>query len=398
MLIIKGDYIDVEKSNLEIVERKGIGHPDTLADKLAEECSKTYSKYCLENYGCILHHNIDKLYIGAGLFKYEENEIKKYNNITIRLNGRVSNTMNGKTIDLEKIFVPVIKKYLKAIIPKLDVENDLDIVINCTQNTKRNYWFEPRNINDIPDVKQVTAGDTALCVAHGGKSLCEKLAIDIERLFYEFDTDGYMNPKYEDIGQDIKIMISRIKYDIDITMCIPVLRGYYSDDDEYNYIIKKYTKIVKLYLEQVKKENFKYNISVHINHKDDGTVDKYTLCLGSCIECGEEGIVGRGNNSQGIISMLRPHTVEASYGKNMRYHTGRAVDFMARRAVDRIYNELGIKCSLYALTRNRNSLFNPYVFYLSVNKKVKCSEIKKIIKEEFSEEYINKIFEHNLVY
>jgi len=30
---------------VEIVERKGIGHPDTVCDALAEELSRAYSKY-----------------------------------------------------------------------------------------------------------------------------------------------------------------------------------------------------------------------------------------------------------------------------------------------------------------------------------------------------------------
>lgn len=397
MLIIKNDYTDLENNNLEIVERKGIGHPDTLADKLAEECSRAYSKYCIDNYGCVLHHNIDKLYIGAGLFKYENNEIKKYQNIVVNLNGRVSNTMNGKMIDLEEIFVPVIKRYLKSVLPKLDVDNDLDININCTQNTKRDYWYSPRNLDDVPDSKSVTAGDTALCIAYGGLTLCESLSLDIERLFYTFNEYGYMTPKYNDIGQDIKIMISRIEKKIDITMCIPVLKGYYNNDEEFDNIIKKYESIVKEYIDSLKLEKQGYNTTIHVNYKDDGTIDKYTLCIGTCAECGEEGIVGRGNNSQGFIASLRPHSVEASCGKNIRYHTGRAVDYMSRKAVERIYNELGIKCILYALTRNRNSLFEPYVFYLSIEKDIDKKLINKIISEEFNEKYLlNSLEKHNL--
>ena len=141
MLLIKEDYIDLEQSEIEIVERKGIGHPDTLADKLAEECSRAYSRYCLDHFGCILHYNIDKLYIGAGLFRYEEGKIKKYHNIVVNLNGRVSNTMNGEKIDLEAIFVPVIRKYLSTVMPRLDVVHDVTININCTQNTKREFWM-----------------------------------------------------------------------------------------------------------------------------------------------------------------------------------------------------------------------------------------------------------------
>ena len=60
---INTNYKDPEAQDLEIVERKGIGHPDTLADALANEVSSAYSRYCLENFGFILHHNIDKFYI-----------------------------------------------------------------------------------------------------------------------------------------------------------------------------------------------------------------------------------------------------------------------------------------------------------------------------------------------
>lgn len=390
MLLIKEDYIDLEQSEIEIVERKGIGHPDTLADKLAEECSRAYSRYCLDHFGCILHYNIDKLYIGAGLFRYEEGKIKKYHNIVVNLNGRVSNTMNGEKIDLEAIFVPVIRKYLSTVMPRLDVVHDVTININCTQNTKREFWYSPRNILDVPDANTVTAGDTALCVAHGGLTFCENLALSIEQQLYEFSEDGYMKPKFFDIGQDIKFMISRIGKNVDITMCIPVLKGCYETEQEFDQIILKYQKIIEDYLLKIDNSN-QYNMKVHINYKDDGTVDKYSLCIGSCIECGEEGIVGRGNNSRGIIPAFRAHTVEAPFGKNMRYHTGCVVDFMARNAANRIYKELGFKCSLYALTRNRNSLYEPYVFYVSVEKGADHKQIERIIKQEFSSSYLEKI-------
>ena len=36
--------IPVEKQKVEIVERKGIGHPDTLADGIAESMSRALSR------------------------------------------------------------------------------------------------------------------------------------------------------------------------------------------------------------------------------------------------------------------------------------------------------------------------------------------------------------------
>lgn len=396
MLIIRDDYVSPEDNLIEITERKGIGHPDTLADMLAIECSKAYAKFCLKNYGCVLHYNLDKLYIGAGLFKYEEGKVIKKSNIIVNLNGRVTNTMNGEKIDLDNIFKPVIKKYLKTVLPRLDVENDLTININSTQNTKRDYWYSPRDINDVPDYKNVTAGDTALCVAHGDFTFCESLALYLESILYDKTIEGYMSPKYKDIGQDIKFMVSRIGKKVEVTICLPVLRGCYKNDMEYDKIIKKYERIFYKSLDNFDNPRG-YQVVIRVNYKDDGTIDKYTLCIGTCAECGEEGIVGRGNDGQGLISAFRPHTVEAPFGKNVRYHTGYVVSFMAQRAVSRIYKELGVRCMIYAITRNRNSLYDPYVFYLSVDNKQDEGKIREIILSEFNKDYLDKIFEKELV-
>ena len=396
-LQIEKDYKDPENNNIEIVERKGIGHPDTIADKLAFECSRVYSKYCMEHFSCILHHNIDKLYIGAGLFLLEDNKIVRHNPIRVELNGRVSNTMNGQTIDLEALFVPVIKNYLKSIIPRIDCENDLNILINCTQFSKREFWYSPRNIDDIPDAKELFAADTSLCVLHGTKTFCEKMAMELEQSFWEYDKFGYAHPKFDDVGQDIKVMVSRINQEVIATLCVPVYKDIYTTKDEYDEIIRKHEK--RLYGVASKIENpHNYTYKIEINRMPDGGYRNYSLVLGSCIECGEEGLVGRGNNAQGIISSFREHTVEAPCGKNERYHTGRVINFMGENAVKRINDELGIKTTLYCLTRNRGSIYEPYLFYLSVDKIENENEIRKIIEEEFKDNFMDKILNSTILY
>lgn len=391
-LIIAKNYLDPEKSEIEVVERKGMGHPDTLADKLAEECSRVYAKYCYEKYGVILHYNFDKLYIGAGLFKYENNKINKYSNIIVNINGRVSNTMNGEKIDVDEILKPVIKKYLKSVMPRLDVENDLTININCTQNTKREYWYMPRNVDDIPDYTSIMANDTSLCVSNGGYTFCEKLALNIEQLFWNYTEDGYPTPKYNDIGQDIKVMVTRIGKKINLSISLPVYKDKFETDEEFVFIIKKYENLVKEKISKMDEAN-DYEINIGINKLPDGTFDKYSLIIGSCCECGEEGVVGRGNNSQGVISALRPHTMEAACGKNARYHTGCVLSFIGNEVTKRIFEEEGIYCTLYCMTRNKNPLLSPYLFYLSVDREYDKEKILKIVNEEFNENFISKILE-----
>ena len=64
-LTVARDFLDPATFPIEMVERKGVGHPDSLADALANEISVVFSRHCLERFGLVLHHNLDKLYIGA---------------------------------------------------------------------------------------------------------------------------------------------------------------------------------------------------------------------------------------------------------------------------------------------------------------------------------------------
>jgi S-adenosylmethionine synthetase len=56
----------VAEAEVEIVERKGLGHPDTLCDAAMEHISQALSEAYLERFGAILHHNCDKGLLVAG--------------------------------------------------------------------------------------------------------------------------------------------------------------------------------------------------------------------------------------------------------------------------------------------------------------------------------------------
>ncbi|MDG7049427.1 MAG: methionine adenosyltransferase, partial [Nitrososphaerota archaeon] len=51
---------------IEFVERKGAGHPDTVCDRASEELSMALSRYYLDNFGRVLHHNVDKCVLVGG--------------------------------------------------------------------------------------------------------------------------------------------------------------------------------------------------------------------------------------------------------------------------------------------------------------------------------------------
>ncbi|MFB5597726.1 MAG: methionine adenosyltransferase, partial [Nitrosopumilaceae archaeon] len=54
------------KKRFEIVERKGVGHPDTICDLIMNEVSIELSKMYLKETGAVQHHNMDKGLLVAG--------------------------------------------------------------------------------------------------------------------------------------------------------------------------------------------------------------------------------------------------------------------------------------------------------------------------------------------
>ncbi|MDH5795909.1 MAG: methionine adenosyltransferase, partial [Candidatus Bathyarchaeota archaeon] len=60
------EQVPLEEQKIEVVERKGLGHPDTMCDSIMNEVSVNLSKEYLDKTGYILHHNIDKSLLAAG--------------------------------------------------------------------------------------------------------------------------------------------------------------------------------------------------------------------------------------------------------------------------------------------------------------------------------------------
>ena len=66
IIVEKIAYTPIEKQMVELVERKGIGHPDSIADGLSESVSRALCKMYLERYDRVLHHNTDETQIVGG--------------------------------------------------------------------------------------------------------------------------------------------------------------------------------------------------------------------------------------------------------------------------------------------------------------------------------------------
>lgn len=379
------DYKDPSLLPIEIVERKGVGHPDSLADALANEVSIKFSNYCLNNFGCVLHHNVDKLYIGGGHFINNFGFYEKIKPVIVQTNGRMSNVFGDLSIDIESIQKDAISSYLFKVMPLLK-QDDVVIVPNASQCTKVPYWYTPRGIDDIPDATEPKANDTSFCVSSWPPTPSEVIAYNLERYFWS-EIDGLPIPRFPEIGQDIKVLVLRKDLELEVTLCVPTISTFTNSFQEYKEIIGKHESNLQRIAEEIL-HNSNLKVSVNVNQYQK----LYMLGVGSCIECGEEGLVGRGNSINGIISSHRIHTQESWAGKNPVYHTGRVLGYLTQKLARVISTELGVKCTVSSMTRAGDSLIPPRFLGVSTDKQVDLKAVEKIVEENLLEvDYLKEI-------
>lgn len=385
--LINNNYIDPEKLDLEIVERKGLGHPDTLADGVANYVSIKYSEFCLANFGVVLHHNLDKVYVGGGIIEKSFEGQKTVKPINVVLNGRISDEFSGEKIDITNLITKWTKEYLSYILPNINTNKDIKILVNCNQAAEKgSVWYRPRNIGDLPEYERLYANDTSVCVAHSPMTVAENITYSLEQYFWD-RTSRAPKFKYADYGQDIKVMTVREEDNFEVTLCVPVLMGKINNWDEYEEKVKDIEDKLRIFA----KQNFpQTKVSIYVNKGREG-YRKYTLPKGTCAEVGEEGIVGRGNNSRGIISIFRPHTMEAPFGKNPKYHTGKVLGFLAQKLSDEIYKNTGAKNTVVFLTKNEQDLLPPFLTELSVSQDVDKKQIEEIFNSVMKADYLKEI-------
>ena len=93
------------RRHVEIVERKGTGHPDTICDALAEELSRTLCRYYLDNFGLVLHHNVDKALLWGGISRTAFGGGEIIEPMEIFLSGRATSEYQGKVVPIHELAV-----------------------------------------------------------------------------------------------------------------------------------------------------------------------------------------------------------------------------------------------------------------------------------------------------
>jgi S-adenosylmethionine synthetase len=394
--IEKDNAKNIEKQRIEIVERKGLGHPDYLADSIAENFSINLSKYYIEHFGRILHHNVDKLEVIGGETKPAFNGGKITKPITILFSGRATGSVDNDTIPLKEIAENSAKTWIKHNIRFLDAD-------------KLRYLFETNNGSvNLADAFQRNgkpgSNDTSFAVGYYPYSVLENLVLKTE----DYLNSKEFKSKFQFSGEDIKIMGVRIKNKIKITIAMAMVDKFISSEEDY---FKKKKEVAEDALEYIKNLNEKLENESMINQKrkielaingmdkkNRGIKGCYLTVTGLSAESGDDGAVGRGNRVNGLITPNRVMTLEAAAGKNPVNHIGKIYSLFSFDLSKKIYDKFGIKNQIKMVGRIGNDLSKPLAFSLVLERnadKTQKKDIIAFINEELSSinEITNKIIE-----
>jgi methionine adenosyltransferase (EC 2.5.1.6) len=329
-------WADIDSLDVELVERKGVGHPDYIADSASEEASRKLSLYYLKNYGVILHHNLDKTLLvgGQAAPKFKGGEV--LHPIYIVVSGRATTevkTEHGtESIPVGTIIIESVKEWIKDHFRYLDPEKHVVVDYKIGKgSTDLVGIFEASK-------KVPLSNDTSFGVGFAPYSKLENLVFNTERLLNSKE----IKAKIPEIGEDIKVMGLRKGNRIELTVAMAVISQLVEDINQY-INVKEETKNQILDLAAKLVPNYDVKVNINTGDKiDRGIV--YLTVTGTSAEHGDDGMTGRGNRATGLITPMRPMSLEATAGKNPVNHVGKLYNIVANLIAQKVSQEVkGVK-------------------------------------------------------
>ncbi|QSG07269.1 methionine adenosyltransferase [Halapricum desulfuricans] len=315
------DRNPIESRATEFVERKGLGHPDSICDGVAEAVSRRLSQHYLEEYGRVLHHNTDTVQLVAGTTAPAFGGGETVDAIYVLLGGRATRSVDGREIPVDDIAIDAARAYVDANFAALsDDMIEFESRIGET-STDLQSLFDSQGIG--------RANDTSVGTGYAPLSETDRIVRGVEPAIRE---------RVPAVGEDVKVMGWRADDELRLTVAAAVIARRVADVEEYVAVRERVAELVARYADR----RTDRTVTVEVNAADDlesGSV--YLTETGLSAEMGDDGSVGRGNRVNGLITPHRAMNLEAVAGKNPVTHVGKLYNLIATSAAERIHRELG---------------------------------------------------------
>lgn len=318
----------VSQHQVEIVERKGIGHPDTICDAIMDRVSIALSKEYMKRFGKILHHNIDKAFLVAGDAEIKLGGGRVTDPMRLIFGDRATAQAFGERIPVEQIAVDTAKSWirenLRFVDPDAHVRYDVQIKPGSPE------------LVDIFSRGNPIANDTSAAVGYAPLSPTEQIVLETERLLNSRD----FKQEFPEVGEDIKVMAFRRDTVLHVTAAVAFVDRFV--DSEATYFRRK-TDLHDAVMDRIRGKPAFAQTHLHLNTldaQDRGLGGMYLSVTGTSAESGDSGQVGRGNKVNGVIALNRPMGTEAAAGKNPVSHVGKIYTIMTNQVAAKIHREV----------------------------------------------------------
>jgi S-adenosylmethionine synthetase len=323
--------IPMDEQPVEIVERKGIGHPDTICDSIMEEVSVELNKEYLRRVGGILHYNADKSLLVAGEAEVKFGGGKVKRPMLLVIGDRATNLYAGEEIPIEEIAIRAAKRWIKENLRYVDPEEHVQYMVELRPGSA-----ELTDIFRRSEGKLMGANDTSAAVGYAPLSRMERLVLEVEKMLNSRE----FKRSFPEVGEDIKVMGYRVKNSVNLTIAVAFVDRYIGSEEEYFKRKEEVLEAVNSYLKNFPEfESIKVEMNT-LDVRGRGENGVYLTVLGTSADSADSGEVGRGNGVNGLIPLMRPRSSEAAAGKNPVSHVGKIYNILSHKIAERVVEEV----------------------------------------------------------
>lgn len=373
--------LTVQEHAVEIVERKGVGHPDYICDAAMDRVSVALSREYIKRAGGVLHHNIDKGLLVAGSTQKRFGGGRVVKPMEFIVGDRAAFQAGRVNIPVAEIAVETVKGWFKENLKNVDVERDLKIrVVLAPGSAELSDIFRRKG-------RLLGANDTSAAVGYAPLTPAEKAVFETER----FINSPAFKLRFPESGEDVKVMGIRRARDLDMTVACPLNSRFIKSEKAYFEHKRAILSALRRFLSDKPFDNVTVNYNT-LDIRGQGINGVYLTLLGTSAEDADSGAVGRGNRVNGVISLNRPMGTEAAAGKNPVSHVGKIYTVLAHRIAGELYERIkGIKeVYVWLLSQIGSPIDRPKQVYVKIipGKTIDNKEARRavaLILDEFME-------------
>ena len=320
--------VPVSEHQVELVERKGVGHPDSICDAIMEQVSVELSKAYLEKVGTILHHNIDKAFLVAGEAEVRFGGGRVVHPMRLIFGDRATYRVDDIEIPIPELAVRTAKRWIRENLRFVDPDRHVEYDIQIKPGSPE--------LVDIFQREEVGANDTSAAVGYWPLTETERVVLETEK----YINSPAFKAEFPEAGEDVKVMGVRTGQELHLTVAVAFVDRFV--DSEATYFRRK-EQMRQAVLEYVRSRCSLPSVHLYLNHADvpgRGLGGVYLSVTGTSADSGDSGQVGRGNKVNGVIALNRPVGTEAAAGKNPVSHVGKIYTVLTHRIAQRVYEEV----------------------------------------------------------